>query len=59
MTQLRSHPRLVRKLQETLGDHICAALEDVNVVEVMLNPDGRLFIEYLGQRDSMHGDVDG
>jgi type IV secretion system protein VirB11 len=48
MVQLRSHPRLVRKLQEALGDQICVALDDPGVVEIMLNPDGRLFIERLG-----------
>lgn len=48
MTQLRSHPRLVRKLQDALGDQLCVALEDASVVEIMLNPDGRLFIERLG-----------
>ncbi|PYE30450.1 type IV secretion system protein VirB11 [Rhizobium sp. PP-WC-1G-195] len=48
MTQLLSHPRLVRKLQEALGDQLCAALDDVSVVEIMLNPDGKLFIERLG-----------
>lgn len=48
MTQLRSHPRLIRKLQEALGDQLCAALDDATVVEVMLNPDGKLFIERLG-----------
>lgn len=48
MAQLRSHPRLVRKLQEALGDQLCIALDDATVVEIMLNPDGRLFIERLG-----------
>lgn len=48
MTQLRSHPRLVRKLQDALGDQLCVALDDTTVVEIMLNPDGRLFIERLG-----------
>ncbi|MGO7028678.1 P-type conjugative transfer ATPase TrbB [Rhizobium johnstonii] len=48
MTQLRSHTRLVRKLQDALGDQICVALDDATVVEIMLNPDGRLFIERLG-----------
>ncbi|NRP74876.1 Type IV secretion system protein VirB11 [Ensifer psoraleae] len=48
MTQLRSHPRLIRKLQEALGDQLCVALDDRNVVEIMLNPDGKLFIERLG-----------
>ena len=49
MSVSRSHPRLVRKLQEALGSTICAALEDSSVVEVMLNPDGRLFVERLGE----------
>lgn len=49
MVQLRSHSRLVRKLQEALGDTICAALNDPAVVEVMCNPDGRLFVERLVQ----------
>nr|WP_178121951.1 P-type conjugative transfer ATPase TrbB [Agrobacterium fabrum] len=40
--------RLVRKLQDALGDQLCVALEDATVVEIMLNPDGRLFIERLG-----------
>ncbi|MBD9650027.1 P-type conjugative transfer ATPase TrbB [Ensifer sp. ENS09] len=48
MIQPRSHPRLVRKLQEALGDQLCVALDDVNVVEIMLNPDGKLFIERVG-----------
>ncbi|CDZ42331.1 P-type conjugative transfer ATPase TrbB [Neorhizobium galegae bv. officinalis] len=48
MTQLRSHPRLVRKLQDALGDQLCIALDDATVVEIMLNPDGRLFIERIG-----------
>jgi type IV secretion system protein VirB11 len=40
---------LVRKLQDALGDQLCKALDDATVVEIMLNPDGRLFIERLGQ----------
>jgi type IV secretion system protein VirB11 len=48
MTQLRSHERLVRKLQDALGDQLCEALDDMSVVEIMLNPNGRLFIERLG-----------
>lgn len=48
MNQLRSHTRLVRKLHDALGDQLCVALDDASVVEIMLNPDGRLFIERLG-----------
>lgn len=54
MITSRSHHRLVRKLQDALGETVCSALEDPSVVEIMLNPDGRLFVERLGQGiDSM------
>lgn len=52
-----SHPRLVRKLQDALGSAICAALEDSSVVEVMLNPDGKLFVERLGEGISGLGEL--
>lgn len=47
MTQLRSHPRLVCKLHDALRDQLCVAREVAMVVEIMLNPDGRLLIERL------------
>ncbi len=47
MNELRSHPRLIRKLQEALGEQLGLALDDASVVEIMLNPDGKLFIERL------------
>jgi Flp pilus assembly CpaF family ATPase len=34
-------------LRTALGPAICAFLEDAAVVEVMLNPDGRLWIDRL------------
>ncbi|RVD57418.1 P-type conjugative transfer ATPase TrbB [Mesorhizobium sp. M2D.F.Ca.ET.185.01.1.1] len=57
MTHLRSHSRLVRKLQDALGDHLCLALDDATVVEIMLNPDGKLFIERLGQGVAPAGEM--
>jgi type IV secretion system protein TrbB len=57
VNQLRSHPRLVRKLQEALGDHLCVALDDATVVEIMLNPDGKLFIERLGHGVAPAGEM--
>lgn len=57
MAQLRSHPRLIRKLQEALGDKLCVALDDPTVVEIMLNPDGRLFIERLGHGVAPAGEM--
>ena len=57
MSASSSHSRLVRKLREALGEAICVALEDDNVVEVMLNPDGRLFVERLGEGIARIGDL--
>ncbi|AMS45432.1 P-type conjugative transfer ATPase TrbB [Aminobacter aminovorans] len=57
MAHLRSHPRLIRKLQEALGDKLCVALDDPTVVEIMLNPDGRLFIERLGHGVAPAGEM--
>jgi P-type conjugative transfer ATPase TrbB len=57
VNQLRSHPRLVRKLQEALGDQLCVALDDATVVEIMLNPDGKLFIERLGHGIAPAGEL--
>ncbi|SPZ49572.1 conjugal transfer protein TrbB [Agrobacterium tumefaciens] len=31
-----------------MATNLCIALDDATVVEIMLNPDGRLFIERLG-----------
>jgi type IV secretion system protein VirB11 len=44
-----SRHRLIRKLRDALGAAICRALDDTSVVEIMVNPDGRLFVERLGQ----------
>jgi len=38
----------VNNLRASLGETIVSALEDPTVVEVMLNPDGKLFIERIG-----------
>ncbi len=57
MTQLPSHSRLLRKLQEALGDRLCSALDDSTVAEIMLNPDGRLFIENVGQGITAAGEM--
>lgn len=44
-----SYQRLVRKLREALGSTICNTLDDALVVEIMLNPDGQLFVERIGE----------
>lgn len=40
--------RGARMLRTALGSEIAAWLEDASVIEVMLNPDGRLWIDRLG-----------
>ncbi|MBC2774958.1 P-type conjugative transfer ATPase TrbB [Rhizobium sp. AQ_MP] len=47
MSELVSRTRLNRKLEEALGADLCQRLVDPDVIEVMLNPDGTLFIERL------------
>ena len=40
--------RLLASLEHNLGPVIMSALRDPDVVEVMLNPDGKIWIEKLG-----------
>jgi type IV secretion system protein TrbB len=47
MTTPLSRDRLIRKIQEAFGASLCQALDDPDVTEIMLNPDGRLYIERL------------
>jgi len=42
---LREHPRSQSKLKEDLGPLILEALSDKNIFEIMLNPDGRIWVE--------------
>lgn len=41
--------RLVKKLTRELGQNIQAALNGHDVLEIILNPDGRIWVERLGQ----------
>lgn len=41
--------RNLDKLRREMGPAIAAAMEDPSVVEVMLNPDGRVWVDRLGQ----------
>jgi len=47
--QLEAHRRSARMLRTALGDAIADWLADPQVIEIMLNPDGRLWIDRLGQ----------
>lgn len=40
--------RLIANLRHSLGEIVCNALEDPTVVEIMLNPDGKVWIERFG-----------
>ncbi|CAN7751131.1 P-type conjugative transfer ATPase TrbB [Rhizobium sp. LjRoot258] len=57
-TPTQALPRLIRKLQDALGKELCLALNDPSVVEIMLNPDGHLFVERLGQGITYAGEMD-
>ena len=41
--------RLVQNLHHNMGSTIVKALEDPDVVEIMVNPDGKIWIEKLGE----------
>lgn len=41
--------RIAEKLRRELGPQVCELLEDTKVIEIMLNPDGSLWCEWLGQ----------
>lgn len=49
--------RLHTNLRHNLGREIVAALADPTVVEIMLNPDGKLWIEHLGQPMQLAGKI--
>lgn len=42
------HDRHLTQLKATLGTHILNALNDPMVVEIMLNPDGKLWLDVVG-----------
>ena len=44
-----SRRRISAKLQDELGEVICTTLMEPDVVEVMVNPDGSLWVERLGK----------
>jgi P-type conjugative transfer ATPase TrbB len=49
--------RLQEKLRRELGPELCALLEAPDVLEIMLNPDGQLWAEHLGQGMSLVGSM--
>lgn len=49
--------RLRRSLEHSLGPVIMDALADPNVVEIFVNPDGRLWVERLGEPMKVVGEM--
>lgn len=49
--------RISEKIRRELGSVVCALLEDKTVIEVMLNPDGRLWVERLGRPMEVVGEM--
>jgi len=49
MSSDQTQQRRLQKLRIEAGAEVLQALEEPNVVEVMLNPDGRLWVEACGQ----------
>jgi len=47
--------RINEKLRRELGPIICELLADKTVIEIMLNPDGRLWVERLGSNMTVVG----
>jgi type IV secretion system protein VirB11 len=43
--------RVVEKLKKELGSHIMAALNDINVTDINVNPDGKVFVERLDTQE--------
>ena len=61
MTQ--KHSRLIGKLKSELGSIIIDSLEDPTVIEIMLNPDGKLWVEkhglpmeYIGEMSALNAE---
>jgi len=50
-------PRLLDSLRHNCGPLIMGALEDEEVIEIMLNPDGSLWIERYGQDHERIGEI--
>jgi len=50
-------PRLLDNLRHNCGPLIMGALEDEEVIEIMLNPDGSLWIERYGQDHECIGEI--
>ena len=57
MEELTMQDRLVNNLLHNMGPAIVSALKDERVVEIMVNPDGKLWIERLGEEMKETGKI--
>ena len=55
---MQADPRLLANLEHNLGPVVVAALTDPEVIEIILNSDGKLWIERLGQHMEVAGHMD-
>ena len=54
----QAHARRIEQMRRILGPEIAALFDDTGVVEIMANPDGRIFVERLGSGISPLGVID-
>ncbi|MBU2824286.1 P-type conjugative transfer ATPase TrbB [Acidithiobacillus ferrooxidans] len=54
----QAHARRIEQMRRILGTEIAALFDDPGVVEIMANPDGRIFVERLGSGISPLGEID-
>jgi type IV secretion system protein VirB11 len=54
----QAHARRIEQMRRILGPEIAALFDDRSVVEIMANPDGRVFVERLGSGISLLGEID-
>ena len=54
----QAHARRIEQMRRILGLEIAALFNDTGVVEIMDNPDGRVFVERLGSGISPLGEID-
>ncbi len=52
-----ANERLLKNLEHNCGDLILSALNDLEIIEIMLNPDGKLWIERYGKNQEYIGDI--
>ncbi|WP_414041243.1 P-type conjugative transfer ATPase TrbB [Acidithiobacillus sp. M4-SHS-6] len=52
------HARRIEQMRRILGPEIAGLFNDTDVVEIMANPDGRVFVERLGSGISSLGEID-